>query len=88
MFKRKPGERFIAGAVCAYCGAVDRIVEGAIIEGAIDEGTWPRRCLACGVSEGLSDAVSPAIPTGGAGGNPRRDAPTEQVKLIEPPPRK
>ena len=50
------GARFIAGAVCAACGAVDRIV----VEER--EGLRIQRCVACGREEAI-DASSNAKET-------------------------
>lgn len=45
--------RFIAGAVCPQCRSVDRIV----VE--VREADKRRRCVACGHTEALSEALAP-----------------------------
>jgi len=51
---RKQGmRRFIAGAVCPQCRSVDRIVVEVL------ESDRCRRCVACGHTEALSEAVAP-----------------------------
>lgn len=74
----RPGQRrFIAGAVCPRCGAMDRIV--------VDSGTDERSCVSCGFSE--------ARPSGPPGREPLtrvtrgsarlRDTPAEVVSLVD-----
>jgi len=46
------GGRFIAGAVCAACGATDRIV----VEYSID--AQRQRCVVCGQTEAIHDEQS------------------------------
>lgn len=68
--------RFIAGAVCEHCGAVDRIrVEVAA-------GARRRECVACGHSDVLEEASDP-LPQG------RLDAPIASLlpSLNEPEPK-
>jgi uncharacterized protein len=44
--------RFIAGAICPKCRAIDRIV----VE--LDEGGRRRRCVACGYSDTMAGGAS------------------------------
>ncbi|MEJ2087405.1 MAG: YheV family putative metal-binding protein [Gammaproteobacteria bacterium] len=61
--------RFIAGAVCPGCGAMDRLV----LEGNGKE----RHCVACGYRDALPVAASPEPSTrlGRGGAKPGADAP-------------
>lgn len=70
MLEREPDERFIAAAVCARCGAVDRVVV------RIREERLRRRCLACGYAEEL--ALSGPSATG------ERDTGPQPVKIVDP----
>ncbi len=76
--------RFIAGAVCPRCGAMDRIV--------VDTQTDRRECVACGFSEERPEAAAPApgippreLPTRVTRPAARRvETPAEAVTLIDP----
>jgi uncharacterized protein len=74
-FKRTP--RFIAGAVCPQCRAMDRIVLEQ------DEGIRRRRCVACGYSDEMtaSGSVEPATRLARPGGP---GAPSTPVRLVDP----
>ncbi len=63
------GRRFIAGAVCPRCGAMDRIV--------VDTGTDRRECVACGFGEDRPEAAPPA---GGKPVAPPRELPTRVTR--------
>ena len=71
--------RFIAGAVCPRCRAVDRIVVRNAEDGA------ERACVACGFREAA--AVSSPAPTLGrhdAPPSPRDEAPAQRVTIVDP----
>lgn len=57
MSASRPSRRFIAGAVCPECRAVDRIV----IED--DAGERRRRCVSCGHSDALVNEAAVEPPT-------------------------
>jgi len=87
--KRPP--RFIAGAVCPSCGAVDRTVVEVVVEEA--GATRVRGCVACGFSERETQSA-PAVPGGRLDGaksaRARPDATpasTRAVRWVDPPPR-
>ncbi len=72
--------RFIAGAVCPECRAVDRIV----VEGSGE--ARQRRCVSCGYTDSaLPGAAAPATrfsrPGRAAGGG---DSPPTVVRIVEP----
>jgi uncharacterized protein len=48
--------RFIAGAVCPKCGALDRIV--------LEDDDRRRRCIACGFTDTLLPSGPPTAPRG------------------------
>ncbi len=50
------GRRFIAGAVCPKCAAVDRIV--------VEDDGRRRRCIACGFTDELPAGRPPTAPRG------------------------
>ncbi|MAD06449.1 MAG: hypothetical protein CMP86_03440 [Gammaproteobacteria bacterium] len=74
--------RFIAGAVCPQCRALDRLV----LESSADGSQQRRRCVACGFSESMD------APNASAGAMPRarfersRAASVEHqpVKILDP----
>ena len=79
-FKSK--RRFIAGAVCPRCAAMDRIV--------VDLESDRRECVACGFSE-ARPAEPPAaeVPTRVSRPAARRvETPAEVVRLVDPAPGK
>ena len=71
--------RFIAGAVCPRCSAMDKIV--------VDLDSDARECVACGFSEGRPE---PGLPVSEPATRVSRasarlvDAPAEAVTLIDP----
>ena len=72
--------RFIAGAVCPRCAAMDKIV--------VDLETDQRECVACGFSEGRPEAPAPGaeLPTRVSRAAARRlDTPSEAVTLVDLP---
>lgn len=72
--------RFIAGAVCPRCAAMDKIV--------VNLDTDERECVACGFSEGRPKAGVPPVsePATRVSRASARlvDAPAEMVTLIDP----
>lgn len=71
--------RFIAGAVCPRCAAMDKIV--------VDLDSQRRECIACGFSEGRPDGAVPEreLPTRVSRGAARLvDTPAEPVTLLDP----
>ncbi len=77
--------RFIAGAVCPRCGAMDKLV--------VDMDTQRRECVACDFSEERPvDAPAREVPTAPRevptrvtrGVARRLDTPAEAVTLIDP----
>ncbi len=69
--------RFIAGAVCPRCGAMDRIV--------VDLDSDQRECVACGFSEGRPQAPENELPTRVTRAAARRvETPAEAVTLVDP----
>jgi uncharacterized metal-binding protein (TIGR02443 family) len=66
--------RFIAGAVCPACGAMDRLV----LE---PEGSG-RRCVACGYRDELPVAASRAPKTRGSGGPGKAEADKETARPV------
>ncbi len=70
--------RFIAGAVCPRCGAMDKIV--------VDMDTQQRECVACDFSEARpADPLAGEVPTRVTRAAARRvDTPAEAVTLIDP----
>jgi uncharacterized metal-binding protein (TIGR02443 family) len=72
--KQRP--RFVAGAICPNCGAVDRMV----IDPAADE----RRCVACEFVEARPDGPTDLPPTRVTRASARRvETPAEAVKLLD-----
>lgn len=78
--------RFIAGAVCPRCSAMDKIV--------VDLDSDQRECVACGFSEGRPDAGPAAQPGTSSTELPTRvnrpaarrvETPAEAVRLVDPP---
>ncbi len=79
MSEHKPARRrFIAGAVCPSCGAMDKIV--------VDMDTDTRSCIACGFSEGRpTEDGNSELPTRVNRASARRvETPAEAVTLIDP----
>ncbi|QFU74180.1 YheV family putative metal-binding protein [Halioglobus maricola] len=71
--------RFIAGAVCPRCGAMDKIV--------VDMDTQQRECVACDFSEARpQDSAEPSeVPTRVSRASARRvETPAEVVTLVDP----
>ncbi len=72
--------RFIAGAVCPRCSAMDKIV--------VDLGTDARECVACGFTDQRpgDPVVSKEVPTRVSRGAARRvETKAEAVKLVDEP---
>jgi uncharacterized metal-binding protein (TIGR02443 family) len=79
MARNNPGRRrFIAGAVCPRCSAMDKIV--------VDLDTDRRECVACGFSDARpGDPLAPDLPTRVTRPAARRvETPAEPVQLIDP----
>ena len=73
----KSRPRFVAGAVCPSCGAVDRMV--------IDVNADHRRCVACEFVEARPDAPAEQPVTRVTRASARRvETPAEAVKLLDP----
>jgi uncharacterized metal-binding protein (TIGR02443 family) len=70
--------RFIAGAVCPRCGAMDRII--------VDMDTQTRECVACDfVEDRPQDSAAQELPTRVSRAAARRvETPAEAVTLIDP----
>ena len=70
--------RFIAGAVCPRCSAMDKIV--------VDLDRDVRECVACGYTDGRPDAPAAGeLPTRVNRPAARRvETPAEQVRLVDP----
>lgn len=88
MKKQAPGEaqviktRFIAGAVCPECQALDRlVVEYAIVELQSSE-LSRRRCVACGFVEAFNEdqpTASAGVPRGRPERPERPDGQNQQI---------
>jgi len=73
--------RFIAGAVCPHCHAVDRTVL------VVSASQRMRRCIACGHEE--VQATSPHLPRGRLDGAARNDdAPTKPLRILPAKPKR
>ena len=69
-------QRFIAGAVCPRCGAIDRTV--------IDAGADQRRCIECEFVEARPAAPADVPATRVTRPSARRvETPAENIKLID-----
>jgi uncharacterized metal-binding protein (TIGR02443 family) len=71
--------RFIAGAVCPRCSAMDKIV--------VDMDTDQRECVACGFNEGRPEdkVVATDIPTRVSRAVARRtETPAQVVNILDP----
>lgn len=71
--------RFIAGAVCPRCSAMDKIV--------VDMETDQRECVACGFSEGRPEAPAPGEEIRTRVNRPsarRVETTAEVVRLLDP----
>ena len=75
----KRRKRFIAGAVCPECRAVDRLVVDQI-----DPETQQRTCVACGFADQVATSQSGAIPRGKAEKSPVSTTPVQTVRLMDP----
>ena len=72
----KSRPRFVAGAVCPSCGALDRMV--------IDAHTDHRRCVACDFIEARPEAPEALPATRVTRASARRvETPSEAVKLLD-----
>lgn len=97
MKKQPPGEaqviktRFIAGAVCPDCQALDRlVVEYAIVELQSSE-LSRRRCVACGFVEAFNEdqpTTSAGVPRGrperSGAQNQQRGQKSQIVRIVDP----
>jgi uncharacterized metal-binding protein (TIGR02443 family) len=74
----RPRRRFIAGAVCPRCAAMDRLV--------VDLDTDRRECVACGFSEARPEPPAASeVPTRVTRAAARRsETAAEVVNLIDP----
>ncbi|MHA7816443.1 MAG: YheV family putative zinc ribbon protein [Pseudohaliea sp.] len=74
----RPRRRFIAGAVCPRCAAMDRLV--------VDRDTDRRECVACGFSEARPEPPAASeVPTRVTRASARRsETAPEVVNLIDP----
>ncbi len=73
--------RFIAGAICPNCGAMDRL---QLLE---VDGDKRRRCVACGHEDGLASASSQAPKTrvsGDSRGSADAATPARPVRILDP----
>lgn len=69
--------RFIAGAVCPRCSAMDRIV--------VSPDGETRSCIDCGFTDGRPADTPDMVPTRVTRAASRRlDTPAEAVRLIDP----
>lgn len=69
--------RFIAGAVCPRCGAMDTVV--------VDRDSDQRECIACGFAEGRPRDSQQQEPHTRVNRPARRgDTPAETVRLVDP----
>jgi uncharacterized protein len=69
--------RFIAGAVCPRCSAMDKII--------VDLDTDQRECVACGFSEARPEVNTKELPTRVSRAAARRiETPEQVVKLLDP----
>lgn len=69
--------RFIAGAVCPRCSAMDKII--------VDGDTDQRECVACGFSEARPQTGTDELPTRVSRASARRvETPAEVVTLVDP----
>ena len=90
MKPKPPTRRFIAGAVCPNCRAVDRIAIEDLPPGEADEPGAPggagkrRRCVSCGYTDTLRDSAV-VEPARRFTRRPDRDAAFSPVRIIEPP---
>lgn len=68
-------KRFIAGAVCAQCQALDRVVVEFVAATRTDPELSRRRCVSCGFSDNFSSAGqrgSQGVPQSVPKGRPER----------------
>jgi hypothetical protein len=77
---RDSTRRFIAGAVCPECRALDRIVVEEVEAGR------RRRCVSCGYIDTLARS-SASEPPGRFTRRPEREVPATVVRMIDPPKR-
>jgi uncharacterized metal-binding protein (TIGR02443 family) len=73
----QPRRRFIAGAVCPRCAAMDRLV--------VDLETDRRECVACGFSEARPGPPPAEVPTRVTRAAARRsETPAQVLTLVDP----
>lgn len=70
--------RFIAGAVCPSCRAVDRIVVEEV------EGERQRRCVRCGYTDHQLESAAVREPTTRLDSRGRDDTPNAAVRILMP----
>ena len=77
-----PRRRFIAGAVCPQCRALDRLV----LEVDADDQTQRRRCVGCGFSETMqaSNSTANAVPRARFERSKTQAVESQPVKILDP----
>ena len=82
--------RFIAGAVCPQCRAVDRIVleRESTAADASGEERLRRVCVSCGYNDTLAAGSAPEPPTRFSRRGRDEAAPATAVKIVDSPRRK
>jgi len=80
-------KRFIAGAVCPQCEALDRIVVEFFVEQADQQELSRRRCVSCGFSDDLTpldDTPALGVPKGRAERPRQTEVESEKVRILDP----
>ncbi|WP_323846095.1 YheV family putative zinc ribbon protein [Microbulbifer magnicolonia] len=72
-------KRFIAGAVCPRCSAMDRIVNYR------EDGKNYRECIECGFKDEIRLQSSPQEPTTRVTAADKKEVQETPVKIIQPP---
>lgn len=77
-----PRRRFIAGAVCPQCRALDRLV----LEVDINDQTQRRRCVGCGFSETMqaNNSSANAVPRARFERSKTPAVESQPVKILDP----
>ncbi len=80
--KENAQKRFIAGAVCPQCQALDRLVleEDAQVEPPL----LKRRCVSCGFVEVLDQAPSYSLPSSIKDRPSKPSGPGQVVRILDP----